>query len=727
MSKSKKKSFKKYPNIKHTKVGVWDLYEDTAAIPPSARIWPGFSSGMVIVKAAPYVWRMIKDVASIRECWSLLLGYLAVEFMACLMPALSLYYSGQLISIVQTAVDHRKVDTSLLMRVAVGNMVASLASRTLQYAQQRIATPLHLHIKAYYSVHIFHAMSRLDVPTFEDPAVQRQIELSLPRHAHSSTAFDAVTASLRVITTAIQLISQFTILLNVLQDQPDGLLLAIFSFAHAFFQRTEVNMSSIQHGIWVASTKNEDYIRTEGLKRAIGNPAHRKEIVAAGLGAYLLEEYRHALSRIADKTGDFFEVLDTQARLKDGFSKFTIFQEILRGLPEIIFTLRAVQKPSTIPLSLVSLNLITQTTKAFTFQAFSLYDDTGAIADKLNAVRLLYKIIKIPNRVNIDYDSPYLGTSFPEENSSLSMGVSVEFRDVSFIYPGSTSYALKNVSFKLGKGQLCVIVGNNGSGKSTILKLISRLYDPAEGQILINDIDIRTLRLSDLRRAISVLFQDYTLFPLSIRDNIALGDLPSLMSSSESCISSSSSSTTKSDLSKIRLAAKLGGAASFIERLPEGYDTYLDKPVQDYFSPVPDGSKNVFGRLVDYGSIKGAMGGTSEHNRGLSGGQMQRIALSRTFMRSVVSEDAVGMLLFDEPSASLDPTAEHDLFERLRKLRGSKTMIFSSHRFGNLTRHADLILYMHESAVVEEGRHDELLKKEGEYARIWMLQAQAFL
>jgi len=96
-------------------------------------------------------------------------------------------------------------------------------------------------------------------------------------------------------------------------------------------------------------------------------------------------------------------------------------------------------------------------------------------------------------------------------------------------------------------------------------------------------------------------------------------------------------------------------------------------------------------------------------------------------MRSLISESNVGLLLFDEPSASLDPTAEHDFFERLRKLRGNKTMIFSSHRFGNLTRHADLILYMDDSVIVEEGTHNELLESQGEYARIWNLQAQAFL
>jgi len=191
---------------------------------------------------------------------------------------------------------------------------------------------------------------------------------------------------------------------------------------------------------------------------------------------------------------------------------------------------------------------------------------------------------------------------------------------------------------------------------------------------------------------------------VQIRDNICLGDPPHA-----------------SDLSKIRQAAELGGASTFIESLAEQYDTYLDRPVQDYYSSIPEGATNLFGRPVDYRHIRKAMyttlhetdGSGVSGNRGLSGGQMQRIALwvsfsssnvlgpdpinqllyrSRTFMRSVVSDDSVGLLLFDEPSASLDPSAEHDLFERLRKLRGSKTMIFSSHRFGNLTRHADLIL-----------------------------------
>ena len=146
-----------------------------------------------------------------------------------------------------------------------------------------------------------------------------------------------------------------------------------------------------------------------------------------------------------------------------------------------------------------------------------------------------------------------------------------------------------------------------------------------------------------------------------------------------------------------------------IARLPDGLDTYLERPVRDLYSGIPDGTTTLFGRKVEHGRLRSFMGTPTDH--GLSGGQMQRLAVARTFMRSLSTERGVGLLLFDEPSASLDPTAEHgaispqyasvsfvlkgrllDLFSRLRELRGNKTMIFSTHRFGNLTRHADLIL-----------------------------------
>jgi len=281
-------------------------------------------------------------------------------------------------------------------------------------------------------------------------------------------------------------------------------------------------------------------------------------------------------------------------------------------------------------------------------------------------------------------------------------------RNVSFQYPGSEEYALRDISFSVLPGQLCVIVGSNGSGKSTILKLVARIYDPTEGSILIDGHDIKTLRLADLRRAMAILFQDYTHFPLSIRDNIAMGN-----------------PRRAHDNAAIEEAVRLGGASELVARLSDGLDTYIERPVRNHYSGLPDEMKKLFGRKLIDGPL-GYLDDTA--NQGLSGGQMQRLAVARTFMRSSTMEQEVGLLLFDEPSASLDPAAEHDLFSRLRNLRGNKTMIFSTHRFGNLTRHADLILYMNDSAIVETGTHEELLKHvSSDYGRLWRMQAQAFL
>ncbi|KAF9478549.1 P-loop containing nucleoside triphosphate hydrolase protein [Pholiota conissans] len=669
---------------------------------------------------------MLADLARVPAVAPLLAAYLAVLLARALVPALVLAYNARLLAIVQTAVDARTVDPHALAHVSTVLVLASAATRLLAHLKDRIAGPLHLRIKNYYAVHIFHAIARLDVPTFDDPAVTRQLERAFPPHS-SNIAFRALSASFSLFSHLLQLLSQLSVLLTVLSDNPDAPLLAILCCSTAYFQFSR-DSQSLQ-SVWLATTTNSDFIKSEGLKRAVADPIHRKEIVAGAIAPFLLAQYRLAVSRISDHSSSFYEAYEVHQRNRHSF--FAIFfEEVLRALPQVVFTLRAVRQPTSIPLSVASLHLITSTTQSFTYAAFSLVQGASTIVSHLTAVRQLYQVAHIPNRVKVHHndsndttiDETLVGTPFPENTqTTIAYGISVEFCNVSFSYPGSDAYALRNVNFKLERGQLCVIVGNNGSGKSTILKLITRLYDPTEGTILIDGIDIKTLRLADLRRAISVLFQDYTHFPLSIHDNIALGD-----------------PAHADDRAKVEHAAQLGGASAFIERLPDTYDTYLERPVQDYYSALPERTDDDTSddHPVDFAALRTAAGITQAQvdgvsggvgNRGLSGGQMQRIALSRTFMRSVVSDESVGLLLFDEPSASLDPTAEHDLFERLRTLRGNKTMVFSSHRFGSLTRHADCILYMDDSHIVEEGTHDELIARGGEYARIWMLQARAFL
>ncbi|KAF5355839.1 hypothetical protein D9756_004318 [Leucocoprinus leucothites] len=674
--------------VKHSRIGVWDLYEE---VTPRLGLvgWPTFQPLLDVIENLPYIWRMLVDVTSIRECNILLVAYLCIELILSLLPALSLWYSGQLLHIVQTAVEHRTVDKSLLFRVATGRFLCSLATRVLRYTKQ----------------------PRLDLPTFDDPKVQRQLESSFPQSSRSSIAWDTVTMIFHITSTAIQLVSQLSVLIGVLNDQQDGPLLAMLSFAEALFQRSAIREPFFHRGVWAATTPDLDYIRNEGLKRVVHDPEHRKEITAGGMWPYLLQQYKLGVERLKDRAGDFWAAAAT-TRINDRLGILSLLQDPFKELPQIVFTLRAIQYPASIPISLASLNLITQTTQSFTLTLWSLFSETDSFADKVLSVRRLYEVTEIRNRVS-DGAEP-----FPEDTASLNLGISIEFRNVSFKYPGSHEWALRNVSFKIERGQLCVMVGANGSGKSTVLKLIARLYDPAEGEILVDGREVRQLRLADLRRVTSVLFQDYTHFPLSIADNIGLG---------------APVAPHATNMEYIQEAARLGGASAFVEKLPEQYETYLERPVKDYYSGLPEGTTSVFGRVVDYGTVKRVMEGNARSpGRGVSGGQAQRIALSRTFMRSVVGDhengdSGIGLLLFDEPSASLDPTAEHDLFERLRKLRGNKTMVFSSHRFGNLTRHADVILFMNDSVIVEEGTHEALIEKGGEYAKLWMMQAKAFL
>lgn len=268
-------------SVKHSRIGVWDLYEQ---IPPRLVGWPSLQPLFDVVENLPYVWHMLVDVSSIRECNILLLAYLVIELFVSLIPALSLWsvsfflfhwhnhrthpvsvgilasFCTLCVSVqtwdqsltwwwqVQTAVQHRSVDKSLLFQVASGRFLCALATRILRYTKHRLAVPLNARIKQYYSVHMFHAMARLDLPTFDDPKVQRQLESSFPQSSRSSIAWDTVTMISHIMTTVVQLASQLSVLVRVLNDQQDGPLLALLSFAEALFQRSAIREPFFHRG-----------------------------------------------------------------------------------------------------------------------------------------------------------------------------------------------------------------------------------------------------------------------------------------------------------------------------------------------------------------------------------------------------------------------------------------------------------------------------------------------
>lgn len=250
---------------------------------------------------------------------------------------------------------------------------------------------------------------------------------------------------------------------------------------------------------------------------------------------------------------------------------------------------------------------------------------------------------------------------------------SIEFKNVSFAYPNSKTLALKNVSFRINAGQKVAIVGSNGAGKSTIVKLLTRLYDPTEGHILIDGQDIRNYKLSDLRQTFSITFQDFQVYSFTVGENVLLKEIK-----------------TQEDEEKVWEALKLGSLESKISSLPKGIHTMVT-------------------RQFDSGGVV------------FSGGESQKLVLSRIYAQSG------GIIVLDEPSSALDPLSEHELYQRLMSESSIKsTMIFISHRLAT-TREADMILVMEDGELLEFGTHAELMSSGSLYSKLYSLQAQRYV
>ena len=251
----------------------------------------------------------------------------------------------------------------------------------------------------------------------------------------------------------------------------------------------------------------------------------------------------------------------------------------------------------------------------------------------------------------------------------------IEFRNVVFRYPNTEFNALDDISFVIENGEHFALVGVNGAGKSTIIKLLLRLYDVTSGEILINDHNIKEYSIQELRQNIGTLFQQFSTLALTARDNIDPESMHMEIDPEKD--------------QKIIEALKYAQGEDILEHLGDGLDTYISKVFSD------DGVE-------------------------LSGGQQQKLAIARTFYRNA------SLIILDEPSAALDPEAEHKLFEILEKLTENKTALFTSHRFSNLI-YADKIAVIEYGKLLECGTHSELMKNKARYTQLFNYQANKFL
>ena len=246
----------------------------------------------------------------------------------------------------------------------------------------------------------------------------------------------------------------------------------------------------------------------------------------------------------------------------------------------------------------------------------------------------------------------------------------VEFKDVSFRYPGAETYALRHVSMKFKVGERLAIVGMNGSGKTTFIKLLCRLYEPTEGEILLNGIDIRKYNYQDYMQIFSIVFQDFKLLSFPLAQNVA--------------------ASAEYDKERVYRALKDAGFEEKISEMPKGIDTCLYHDFSD------DG--------VD-----------------ISGGEAQKIAIARALYKDAP------FIILDEPTASLDPIAEAEIYEKFDEISGDRTAIYISHRLSSC-KFCDEIAVFDEGQIVQQGRHEELLQEEnGKYYELWNAQAKYYL
>lgn len=515
--------------------------------------------------------------------------------------------------------------------------LSGLLGRAVDYCDALLADKFTFHI----STRIMEHASRLDLASYEDPIFYDKLERA---RVQATDRLGMVQAVGRVMQ---QIITTLTLAAGILVYSPWLLAILIACVVPAFLGESHFAFLGYSLAFRQTPTKRQlDYLRVLGASKESA-----KELKLFGLAPFLTSEFTRlsreiygqnvALAKRRLLAGALLSLLSTIGYY--GAYAWVIYETVEGrfSVGTLTFLAGAIAGASS------NIQLVFSTFSSIADQALFLTDLLDFFAVK-----------------------PIVGSKPNALPAPRPVRSGVEFRNVSFTYPGTRRLVLNHLNFRLAAGERVALIGENGQGKTTVVKLLTRLYDPTEGQILLDGVDLREYNLEDIFSQIAVIFQDFMRYDLTAAENIAVGQI-----------------RNHQDHSRIEAAARKSLAHGVVERLPRGYEQML-------------------GRRFE--------GGVD-----LSGGEWQKLALARAYLRDAQ------LLILDEPTASLDARSEHEVFERFAELTAGKMALLISHRFSTV-RMADRILVLENGRVAEEGSHADLMASAGRYSEMFELQAASY-
>lgn len=545
-------------------------------------------------------------------------------------------YVGKLIVDAVVARDSGRAVRFVLVELAVVAAMA-LIERSLGLVRQLVGARLGIDV----NLAILEKAVTLELKHFED--AEFYDKLSRARREASLRPLSLIESNFQVLRSALTLAGYIVLLVRFSGLMVLGLLVATVP---AFIAEAKFSGVAFRLRNW----RSPDTRRLIYLEYVLANDEHAKEVKLFGLGPTLLGRYRALSERFYSEDRRL-----VVRRSLWGYGLSLVSTVVFYGCYAFIVGLTVNGRLSLgdMTLYLVAFRQGQQSFQSILSAAGSMYEDTLYMAN-------LFEYLAMPT----ERSRPALPAAVLAEEG-------IRFEDVGFRYPGAERWALRNVSLFIPKGQSLALVGENGAGKTTFIKLLSGLYQPSEGRVRLDGRDLADWEPSALLARIGVIFQDFNQYQLVVRENVAFGNVAHV-----------------GDDLRLARAVEQGGAREVVAALPSGIDTQL-------------------GRWFKEGVE-------------LSGGQWQKVALSRAFMR-----DQADILILDEPTAALDAEAEHAVFQRFRTLAQGRTTILISHRFPTV-RMADRIVVLEGGQITEEGTHAELLAKGARYARLFALQAEGY-